>query len=52
VRLYPSEQALRDLDALRTVWLERLVAAFDAGGVDKEQRTQLLAVLKKVRENL
>lgn len=52
VRLHASDQAMRDLDALRTVWRRRLIDAFDAAGVDKADRLRLLAVLEKTRQHL
>jgi len=52
VRLFPSEQADRDLEALRTVWLRRLTAAFDAAGIAERDRARLLAVLRETRQHL
>jgi MarR family transcriptional regulator, temperature-dependent positive regulator of motility len=46
VRLYPTEQAARDLDALRQVWLGRLLSAFAAAGLAEPEQARLLADLE------
>lgn len=52
VRLFPSEQANRDLEALRRTWLRRLTAAFDAAGIAERDRARLVTVLRKTRQHL
>jgi DNA-binding MarR family transcriptional regulator len=52
VRLYASDKAMRDLEALRHIWLGRLSAALDAAGVTAAERAKLLADLEKVRDHL
>jgi DNA-binding MarR family transcriptional regulator len=46
VRLYPTSQASRDLDALRQVWLGRLLSAFTAAGLTEPEQTRMLGDLQ------
>ncbi|MFI9383117.1 MarR family winged helix-turn-helix transcriptional regulator [Kutzneria sp. NPDC052558] len=52
VRLFPSEQADRDLESLRAVWRRRLTAAFDAAGIAERDRARLLTVLRETKRGL
>jgi DNA-binding MarR family transcriptional regulator len=52
VRLYASEQADQDLEALRKIWLQRLVRAFDAADISEQNRLRLLALLEALRQQL
>jgi DNA-binding MarR family transcriptional regulator len=45
VRLYPTAQASRDLEALRRVWLGRLRSAFAGAGLAEPDQARLLADL-------
>jgi DNA-binding MarR family transcriptional regulator len=46
VRLYATAQASRDLEALRKVWLGRLLAAFAAAGLTEPAQARLFADLE------
>jgi DNA-binding MarR family transcriptional regulator len=46
VRLYPTAQASRELEALRQVWLGRLLSAFAGAGLTEPEHVRLLADLE------
>jgi DNA-binding MarR family transcriptional regulator len=46
VRLYPTAQASRELEALRQVWLGRLLSAFAGAGLAEPEQARLLADLE------
>ena len=52
VRLYASDQASRDLAALRQIWLHRLLKAFDAADIGEQDQHRLLALLQGLRDRL
>jgi len=46
VRLYATSQASRDLDALRQVWLGRLLSAFATAGLTEAEQARVVAAIK------
>ena len=52
VRLYASAKANQDLELLRKIWLRRVLTAFEAAGIDEDQRGGLLANLAALRRHL
>jgi DNA-binding MarR family transcriptional regulator len=52
VRLSASAQANRDLDALRQIWLRRVLTAFEAAGIAGDERERLLVTLTELRKHL
>jgi DNA-binding MarR family transcriptional regulator len=52
VRLYATAQASRDLEALRQVWLGRLLSACTAAALGEPEQTRLLAELEALRAAL
>jgi DNA-binding MarR family transcriptional regulator len=52
VRLYASSKATGDLGLLRTIWLRRLLTAFEAAGIEAGERDRLLANLAALRRHL
>jgi len=52
VRLFASTKATGDLELLRTIWLRRMLTAFEAAGIDEDERGRLLANLAALRRHL
>jgi DNA-binding MarR family transcriptional regulator len=52
VRLFASTKATRDLELLRGIWLRRVLGAFEAAGIDEDERGRLLANLAALRRQL
>jgi DNA-binding MarR family transcriptional regulator len=52
VRLHASAKANQDLELLRTIWLRRVLTAFEAAGIEQDERGGLLANLAALRRHL